>query len=202
MAKKCPPGVFCVENTTLFFVFICICGILFTLNHIFSKKKTRIETSKSTSTPNIILEATLAPQQPLYSMKDILGNPYDPPLRDERVFINNSLDPRGVPINIPTQSFDSAYRQVGILTRDNGSDTILPLMGRPLFSNRDKWNYYTISDSNNMVKLPISSDGRSCTGEYGCNSLYNGDSVFVEGYNDAFKATIYDNDTNRYIPYI
>jgi len=200
MAKKCPPGVFCVENTTLFFVLICICGILFTLNHIFSKRKTSIETSKST--PNIILEATLVPQQPLHTMKDILGNPYDPPLRDERIFINNSLDPRGVPINIPTQSFDSAYRQVGILTRDNGSDTILPLMGRPLFSNRDKWNYYTISDSNNMVKLPISSDGRSCTGEYGCNSLYNGDSVFVEGYNDAFKATIYDNDTNRYIPHL
>lgn len=202
MAKKCPPGVFCVENTTLFFVFICICGILFTLNHIFSKKKSKGETSQST--PNIILEATLAPPsfQARDAMKDILGNPYEPPLRDERVFMNNSLDPRGMPINIPTQSFDSAYRQVGILTREDGTDTILPLMGRPLFSNRDKWNYYTISDSNNMVKLPISSNGRSCTGEYGCNSLFNGDSVYVEGYNDAFKATIYDNDTNRYIPYL
>jgi len=200
MAKKCPPGVFCVENTTLFFIFICICGILFTLNHIFSKKKLSAESYPPA--PNIILEATLTPQQPLHSVKDILGNPYDPPLRDERIYMNNSLDPRGMPINVPTQSFDSAYRQVGILTRDNGTEMILPLMGRPLFSNRDKWNYYTISDSNNMVKLPISSNGRSCTGEYGCNNLYNGDSVYVEGYNDAFKATIYDSDTNRYIPYL
>ena len=44
--------------------------------------------------------------------------------------------------------------------------------------------------------------GRSCTSEYGCDSLYNGDNIFVEGYNDAFKVTIYDNDTPHYIPFI
>jgi len=79
---------------------------------------------------------------------------------------------------------------------------ILPLLGKPLFSNRDKWNFYTMSDKNNMIKLPVTNKGRSCTNEYGCDNLYNGDTVYVEGYNDAFKATVYDNQVMRYIPFL
>ena len=51
-----------------------------------------------------------------------------------------------------------------------------------------------------MIKLPITFKGRSCTDEYGCDNLYNGDTVFVEGYNDAFKVTAYDNQMLRYLP--
>jgi hypothetical protein len=131
-------------------------------------------------------------------------NPYEPPLRDDRYFNRPLLDIRDrvVPINVPTQSVDTAYRQVGLLTRINGSETILPLMGRPLFTNRDKWNFYTMSDKNNMIKLPVTNKGKSCTNEYGCDNLYNGDTVYVEGYNDAFKATIYDNQVMRYLPFL
>ena len=59
-----------------------------------------------------------------------------------------------------------------------------------------------MSDRNNNIKLPISQNGKSCTNEYGCNSLCSGDIVYVEGYNDAFKVTIYENNIPRYIPYI
>jgi hypothetical protein len=107
-----------------------------------------------------------------------------------------------MPINIPTQSVDSSYRQVGLLTRLNGAEMILPLMGKPLFTNRDKWNFYTMSDKSNMIKLPITNKGRSCTNEYGCDNLYNGDTVYVEGYNDAFKVTVYDSQIMRYIPFL
>ena len=75
-------------------------------------------------------------------------------------------------------------------------------MGRPLLTNRSKNQYYTMSDKFNAVKLPISKGGRSCTNEYGCNELYNGDSVYVEGYQDAFKVTIYENSGPNYIPYL
>jgi hypothetical protein len=51
------------------------------------------------------------------------------------------------------------------------------------------------------AKLPISVNGRSCTGEYGCDSISNGDTVYVEGYDDTFRATIYENATLNYIPY-
>jgi len=132
-------------------------------------------------------------------------DPYQAPLKDDRAHVHprDSSDPRGIPINTPTQSVDSAYRQVGILTRSNGDgENILPLMGRPLFTNRDKWNFYTMTDKNNMIKLPITHKGRSCTNEYGCDNMYNGDTVYVEGYNDAFNVTMYDNNTMRYIPYL
>jgi hypothetical protein len=78
---------------------------------------------------------------------------------------------------------------------------ILPLMGRKHMSGRDKWQFYTISGSGNLnTKLPISVNGKSCTGEYGCDDIYNGDIVYVEGYNDTFKATIYENNQFQYLP--
>ena len=71
-----------------------------------------------------------------------------------------------------------------------------------MITNRNKWQYYTISNNNNLVKLPVVNKGRSCTNEYGCDELYNGDTIYVQGYNDAFKATIYENNSLKYIPYI
>ena len=137
---------------------------------------------------------------------DVLLNPYDAPLRDERLFNNNHYNNNNnnikIPVNIPTQSYNTNYRQLGILTRVNRDDTILPLMGRPLIVNRDKWNYYTMNDKNNMIKLPISFKNRSCTSNTGCDSVYNGDTVYVEGYSDLFRVTLYDNATMEYIPYL
>ena len=107
-----------------------------------------------------------------------------------------------MPINVPTQQPMglAEYRQVGILTRVSGdSDTILPLMGRPVLTHRDKWNFYTMNDKNNMIKLPMTFKGKSCSNEYGCDNIYNGDEVFVEGYQAAFKATVYENQVLRYI---
>ena len=159
---------------------------------------------------------------------DVYMNPYTAPLRDTR-YMTPTYDIRGVPpnhhvqvphehghghghghghspgipVNVATQSIDTRYRQVGILTRMNNSqETILPLMGRPLFTSRDKWQYYSMSDKNNSVKLPLSNGGRSCTSEYGCNSLNNGDNVYIEGYNDSFKVTVYDNNPIQYIPHL
>ena len=54
----------------------------------------------------------------------------------------------------------------------------------------------------NAIKLPMSKNGRSCTSEYGCDELMNGDTVYVEGYKDAFKVTIYENSSPQYIPYL
>jgi hypothetical protein len=141
---------------------------------------------------------------------DVLLNPYTPPLRDDRYFnqygtsslgVTMGGDIRGgIPINVPTRSVNSAYRQVGILTRVNGPETILSLMGRPLFPSQDKWQFYTMSDKNQSVKLPVTYKRRSCTSDQGCDNIYNGDTVYVEGYNDAFKATIYDTAMQYSIP--
>jgi hypothetical protein len=97
---------------------------------------------------------------------------------------------------------NSSYHQVGILTPLNGKETnnILPLMGKQLDNRRGLWNYYTISNQHNNVKLPITVRGKSAVSERGVDEINNGDSVFVEGVFDAYKATIYDNETIRYMP--
>ena len=137
-----------------------------------------------------------------HQMQNMFFDPHTMPQRD-RNYTKNMTDPRGgIPINVKTQGYDAPFRQVGILTRNNGGETILPLMGRPLITNRDKHQFYTMNDKNHMIKLPISKNGKSCTGEYGCDDLFNGDSVYVEGYKDSFKVTMYENNSPNYIPFV
>ena len=197
---KCPPGVICFENFT--FVFI-IFPLILIIYFMYSRQNTNnitISSEKINDRPS----TGLFPR-PSYSFsnvqQDVLLNPYTPPLRDERII--QSTDIRGgIPININTQAVDTNYRQVGLLKRMNGPEMLLPLMGRPLFVARDKWQYYTMSDKNNAIKLPVSFKSKSCTNEYGCDEISNGDTVYVDGIDAAFQVTLYDNAVMKYIPFI
>lgn len=202
MAPRCPPGVICIENVTILFIIVIIAGITLYINTLAQKRRHE--------KPNDVVEEQdtifgLFPR-PSFSFSnvsnDVLLNPYQPPLRDDRVFRTGMSDPRGSPINISTRAVDAEYRQIGILTRAGGPEMILPLLGRPLYTSRDKWNFYTMSNENSMVKLPITYKNKSCTDEYGCDNLYSGDMIYVQGYNDTFKVTMYDNQVMRYIPYL
>ena len=211
MARRCPPGVLCIENVTILFIciiFIILGGSIYLYNRKTQPQHRRQEDTISDKINNTIMfmpprdQATRGREQARGRGDDVFYDLYKAPLRDDRC-MTSSGDMRGaVPINVSTQSCgDAAYRQLGILTRYGGKDeTILPLMGRPLFSKRDKWNFYTLNDKNNMIKLPVKVKGKSGTSEYGCDNVYSGDIVFVEGYNDAFKVTTYDNDIVRYLP--
>lgn len=201
MVKRCPPGVICVQNIVFVGLFIVLVGIL----AVVSWRATSNKTENSSNQPAGWFDNTplqgLFPR-PSYSFSnvenDVLMNPYAAPLRDDRIITSDIRG--GVPINVSTRAVDADYRQIGILTRQNGQESILPLMGRPLFTNRDKWQFYTLNDRN--IKLPLVNKGKSCTNEYGCDNLYNGDSVYVEGINDAFKVTVYDNAVMKYIPFV
>ena len=220
MKSKCPPGVFCVENYTLGILALIIVGVLLYLWKGSQGNSSTTSTSSTNSMNGLVssinnLVSTIntgsqytRPDSIWTSGESVLLNPYMPPERDERPFLGRSglMERRsarsGIPINVRTQGVDSDYRQVGILTRINGQEMILPLMGRPLIAGRDTWNFYTMSDNNSMIKLPITFKNKNCSGEYGCDNISNGDTVYVEGYNDAFKVTMYENNTMRYIPYI
>ena len=214
--KKCPPGVICVENYSMFFIIICILVIIYL---IYKSMNTQNITVNNKPSEKIIIKDTqrenggwfggLMPSWPYTNLpSDPLLNPYAPPLRDERYFIPgfNGVPMGAVPINVSTNigAVDTSYRQLGILTPSNGSskDNIIPLMGRPLFTNRDKWQYYSTSNQHNNVKLPVSRSGKSCTNEYGCDKLYNADTVYIEGSNEVYRVTIYDNDTIKYLPFV
>jgi hypothetical protein len=211
MVRKCPPGVFCITNMSLLMIAIIVGVLLYAVvyrndnaNHtntssVTEEQKVIVIDNQSSSpfytNPNVMLSSR---------NQDTYLNSYAPPLRQNPFFPNVVRgDVRGgVPINVPTSHYDMAYRQVGILTRSRGKETILALFGRPLHANRNKWKYYTMTDRSNTVKLPVNKGGRSCTGTYGCDEIYSGDTIYVDGYNDAFKATIYDNSEPRYIPYL
>ena len=113
----------------------------------------------------------------------------------------------GSVFNFPTQGYAEQFQQVGLLIAPGASAlsasdrTLVPLYGRRIAARRDKWNYYSMSDKNNIVKLPITFKGRNGMAEYGVDSLNTGDHVRVEGYNDKFKVTMYDNKLLRYIPF-
>lgn len=202
---KCLPNMFCVRNTTIFFIIILsVVGIYFVYSNYL-----KMSISAPVTTPTISQSTSSMSMPPLFMVSsransDVLEDPYAPPLRNDSYFsgIGPAVAPPlvAMPINVRTQGppINTNYRQVGLLTRINGKETILPLMGRPLQKNRDKWQFYTMSDKNNSVKLPISFKKKSCTGEYGCDNIYNGDTVYVEGYKDAFQATIYDNAVMEY----
>jgi hypothetical protein len=214
--KKCPPGVICVENYSMFFIIVCILVIVYL---IYNSMNTQNITVNNKPSEKIIIKDTqrenggwfggLIPSWPYNNLpSDPLLNPYAPPLRDERYFIPgfNGVPMGAVPINVSTNigAVDTSYRQLGILAPSNGSskDNIIPLMGRPLFTNRDKWQYYSTSNQHNNIKLPVSRAGKSCTNEYGCDKLYNGDTVYIEGSNEVYRVTVYDNDTIKYLPFV
>ncbi len=171
--RKCQPGMICIENITLVFLLIVILIIAYFMYIKTDNYKQPITTS------NYILQPYTHP-----GTKDVLLDPYAPPTTTE----------------IPKAS----YSQVGIMTPLNGdkTDNILPLMGRILYNRRDLWNYYTISNQHNNIKLPVSVKGKSGLNENGVDKIFNGDVIYVEGVNAAYKVTIYENDVMRYLPMI
>ena len=136
--------------------------------------------------------------------EDVLLNPYTPPLNKSPYIMSKQIRlPRSIPTNISYQ--DAEYKQIGILNISKTNNQIddkshiLPLFGRPLFTSRNKWQYYTMTDKTNSIKLPIVFNGKSGTNEYGCDELFGGEIVYVNGYNDKFNVLKYDNDSIRYM---
>lgn len=207
MGKKCIPGLFCIENMTLFLLIVITILLIYLWYTQIVKPIRNLENRESKI---IVLNQTsdTIPLASISTRNNPFNDPYAPPLKSDGIYYpTNSGDIRGiplkVPINIESRGMNTEYQQVGILTRSNNSnDMILPLMGRRNLAGRDKWQYYTISNTGNLnTKLPISVNGKSCTSEYGCDQVYNGDTVYVEGYKDIFIATIYENNLFRYLPY-
>lgn len=202
--KRCPPGVVCLENATMMFLAICIIAVGYFIYARLNKTSAVVIQNNRVQTESRNLRNDGVRNDGVRNTDDVdvLLNPYSPPFNDERYF-NKGLGNRGgIPINMNTTAVDSTFRQVGILTPLNGSskDSILPLMGKILFARRDLWNYYTISNQHNNVKLPVSVKGRSALNENGVDKVFDGDTVYVEGMNQPFKATIYDNTIMRYLP--
>ena len=90
-----------------------------------------------------------------------------------------------------------------MLTPQNADkeNNLLPLMGKPAFSRRSLWNYYAISNQRNAIQLPVTVNGKSGMNEYGVDEIYSGDTVYVEGYDNVFRVTMYPRTSVSYVRY-
>ena len=232
MSKRCiKGGVLCVENITLILFFI-LGLLVFLFYRLGGRQDTTTANSSHSSflmQPMQSMQSLQPKPNTFYTSDsaDVLTNPYAPPLKDNMLISGRGGtamgmgagaagagdSTRGIPINVATSSaVNTGYRQTGILTKanqasngsnaNNDSPVILPLMGRPLFTSRDKWMFYSISDKNNSMKLPIIIKGRNALSEIGVDNVYDGDTVYVQGYNDTFRVTLYENSTPQYIPFL
>jgi len=215
LRKRATSTIFSPTHLLFLILFLIIAGLVFMLARGNSLRHPVYSTVSymGSSTPGTAYTSTPM-STPLFPVPtrtaDVLSDPYVPPLKNDIYMASQMpimIDVRGppavaVPVNIPSRGYDSPYSQIGILNRADGKDDlILPLMGKPATSARDKYNYYTISNTGSVnTKLPVKVNGKSGVSEYGCDELSSGDVVQVAGYNGAFKTTIYDNNQFRYLP--
>lgn len=104
------------------------------------------------------------------------------------------------PTKLP-QYYDKNYQQIGILTshESDKEPIILPLFSRRVNNHKDRWNYYTASDNNHMMRLPITFDNMKCEDDIGCREIYDNDTLTIEIYQDrVFRATIYKVESPQY----
>jgi hypothetical protein len=139
----------------------------------------------------------LAPEQSYYTPPD--PGFVSPPIRAGVGAI--------IPINVQTQGYPDTYQQIGVLTAPGGTDmsatpnrTVLPLFGRKLTTNRDRWNYYTRSDGMNPVQVPVQFKRRNCDDDTGCDEIITGDSVGVPILGQSYTANVFRYSTPRYLP--
>jgi hypothetical protein len=139
----------------------------------------------------------LSPEQSYTAPPDLRGFP-TPPI---------SAGVGAIPINQPTRGVPDQYQQVGVLTAPGGTETsgtptrtILPLFGRKLITNRDRWNYYTRTDGMNPVQVPLEFKRRKCDDDVGCDEITEGDTVSVPIMGQSYVANVYRYAVPRYLP--
>jgi hypothetical protein len=181
MTKKCPVNTLCIDKTTLAIVTIGLLCFAFIFQlHQQTQKHIAVAAPRDVNVKVHLKQS------------DHHSDRFEPPRYR-------------MPINISTSYEQVRFQQVGMLRRQGEQDslrereTILALYGRPLHRSRSKWQYYTMTDKNQGIKLPMSFKGKQCDSTYGCDEIFTGDIVHVDGYNDEFLVTIYDTQVLEYI---
>jgi hypothetical protein len=102
--------------------------------------------------------------------------------------------PRRDPV-YPLRRVETPFQQVGTLVYkradEDAEPIILPLFGRPMPTRADRWEYYTATDKQNMLKIPINFERNDCLEEVGCREVYNRDKVFIPAYEKEFEVNLY-----------
>ena len=193
----CPPGVFCLTPGILILLVavsaIAVFMYLYNPLHMVS--------------PSFIQ----LPQQPPVNVNvmtsDGSDDRYARPPRPQRRWDNGpEFPPRGMLpppdggyiLNTPTRGLPESYQSMGLLKTGDGQ--LLPLFGRRVASRSDRFNYYTRTDTNNPVPLPIHYKRRDCQDDVGCDELMSGEEIKIIPTGQTAQATLYRFDGPTYVP--
>ena len=180
------------ENKIMLLTLICIGLLIFVLvglyysvifrnNSLYESKPSNIQS------PHFVPFSKNKPQT-MGNQISVNDSPYVP------------LPPSSVQ-SIPTRGTPTNFTKIGVLVNDDKSK-ILPLYSRTLFSNSNKYNYYTKTDGFQSESLPVRINERDCTDpEVGCVEVYSGDNVYVNELGQKFTAEIYKKDSFVYNPH-
>jgi hypothetical protein len=195
MARKCPQGAICFETYTLLFLIIIFLFIIGTYVKKFYNEQHNVMSTLLTSHyhNNTVPHVHIQNRSSRY---DMLRPIADPSISVSSHPTDTLMNPYAPPVQY---NEPHAYRQVGYLKNESMMNRMLPLFARPVHVRRDKWYYYTIFDN---IKVPVYYRSRKCTSTHGCDELYNGEIVQIEGMQQNFTVYLYDNHTLMYDPVI
>lgn len=191
MPRRCPPGMLCFPETfnvlswpsvTLVLILLVTVGLV---TWSLQNQVNMVSYMKSQGTP-------MTGQQSYVSVKSG-DDRYSRAPEAERLWDTgpdlSRIPSPNAPFNIPTQGLPEAYQSMGIVKTEDGK--LLPLYGRRSISSRDRYNYYTRTDTYNPVQIPIKIKGRDCQDGVGCPELYDGDNVKLSATGESGEVTIY-----------
>lgn len=195
----CPPGVFCLTPGILILVGVIVVGVfMYLYNPLHLTLHSHVPSMQIQQAPpvhvNIVAEGGG-------------DDRYSRPPRPQRRWDNGpEFPPRGMLpppdggyiMNTPTRGLPESYQSMGLLKTADGQ--LLPLFGRRVASRSDRFNYYTRTDTNNPVPLPIHYKRRDCQDDVGCDELMSGEEIKIIPTGQTAQATLYRFDGPTYVP--
>ena len=190
---RCPPGMVCFPNkfsiiswpsVTLVLIFIVVVAL--TVNAYKANSSVILlpqEFNRQQPQPKPVVNVSVRGSDSRYSRAPEPEREWDTPPDLSRI-----PNPT-TPFNIPTQGVAEEYQSMGVVKTQEGK--LLPLFGRRCISSKQRYNYYTRTDSYNPLPLPIEMQGRDCQDQVGCPELFNGDRVKISTINEDGHVTIY-----------
>jgi hypothetical protein len=190
----CPPGILCITPTLVLVIVIFILIIAFGL-YVYHNEK------KQYNTPVFIEKKETNPIEVVVNSRNEDGRYSRAPKP-----LRNWLNPVELPIegsisNIPvmaTRGLPESYQSMGVIQTSSGE--LLPLYGRRVASRSDRFNYYTRTDTNNPLPLPIRYKKRDCQDDVGCDELFDNETIQIIPTNQTGKVNIYRFNGPTYIP--
>jgi hypothetical protein len=206
MARRiniCPPGILCITPSLILLIAVILIGVFAFIYYIYNEKKYTINSSNVQYQP--VQNQPINYRQPVsppisISVENSDGRYMRAPKPQRNWLSPVDLD-GAVSSSIPvfaTRGLPEAYQSMGIVTTSSGE--LLPLYGRRVASRSDRFNYYTRTDTNNPIPLPIKYTRRDCQDDVGCDELFDGDSVDIVPTKQNGSVTIYRFNGPTYIP--